>query len=118
MAAEAPDSQVTARMVFEASDAGDPAACEIIARVIRIISKNLAGVVTLLDLDILVFGGGVVRAAPWFVARIDQDMRNLLMTVEARRDLRLETESFPNSALWGAAANAFLCQGVLAREAL
>lgn len=104
---------VTTNMVFQAADAGDGAARQILDEVIRLICINIGGVVNLLDLDMVVFGGGVVHAAPWFLEQIRVRVRDYLMTVEARRDLRVEMESFPNSALWGAAANVFVRQGIL-----
>jgi len=113
LAALAGGAPVTARLVFDAVDAGDPAAGQLMDDVIRLICMNLSGVVNLLDLDMIVMGGGVVQAASWFVERIDRRIRDYLMTVEARRDLRVVRESFPNSALWGAAANVFAIQGIL-----
>jgi glucokinase len=105
--------RVTARMVFDAVEAGDPAAAAIIDEVIRLICINLSGLVNLLDVEMIVMGGGVVQATPWFVERISTRIRSYLMTVEAKRDLRIERESFPNSALWGAAANVFAKQAIL-----
>jgi glucokinase len=118
LAALAGGKPVTARMVFDAVDAGDPAAQRIMDEVIRLICINLSGVVNLLDLDMLVLGGGVVQAASWFVERIDRRIRSYLMTVEAKRDLHVTRESFPNSALWGAAAHVFADQGILDRSIL
>lgn len=105
---------VTTHMVFQAEQDGDPAACEIIDTMIRRVAINLAGVVNLLDLEMLIFGGGVVQASSLLVPRISARIRAYLMTVEARRDLRLVSESFPNSALVGAAANVLIQQGLLA----
>jgi glucokinase len=109
---------VTAHMVFEAVDAGDPAAGRIIDEVIRLICINLSGVVNLLDVSMIVMGGGVVQAAPWFVERVSTRIRSYLMTAEAKRDLHIVRESFPNSALWGAAASVFAAQGILDPAAL
>jgi len=105
--------QVTCQMVFEAAESGDGPANRILYRVIRLIAQNLGGAVNLLDLEMIIIGGGVANATPWFVQRIDERVRDFLMTVEARRDLRVVRESLPNSALWGAAAHAFAAEGVL-----
>jgi glucokinase len=110
MSAEKP---VSTRMVFDARAAGDPAAVEIIENVIRLISINLGGVINLLDLQMIVMGGGVVNASPDFVECINRRIRDFLMTEEAKRDLRVVKESFPNSALFGAAAMVFDKQGLL-----
>ena len=109
----AKDGKVTTHMVFEARAAQDPAALEIIDQVIRLISINLGGVINLLDLKMIVMGGGVVHASPDFVDCVSRRIRDFLMTEEARRDLLVVKESFPNSALLGAAATVFETLGML-----
>ena len=74
---------------------------------------GIAGLVNTLDLEMIVIGGGVAHASPDYISRIDRKVRDYLMTVEARRDLRVVRESMPNSALFGAAANAFIETGVI-----
>ena len=109
----ATEGRVTSQMVFQAEALGDPAAQAIIDDVIRRVAIGLGGLVNTLDLDMIVLGGGVVHASPDLVPRIDTRIRQYLMTVEAVRDLRVRVESFPNSALFGAAAEVFLCCGLL-----
>jgi glucokinase len=109
----AADGQVTSRMVFQAEAEGDPAACGIIEQVIRLIAINLGGVVNLLDLDMIVIGGSVSHGSKDFIDRISKRIRDYIMTVEARRDLRVVCESFTNSALVGAAADVFVRKGIL-----
>lgn len=99
--------QVTTPMVFEAAEAGDEVAEKIVDRTITLICQNLGAAVNLLDLEMIIFGGGVSNGSDWFVERIDRRIRDFLMTVEARRDLRIARESFEDSALWGAAADVF-----------
>ncbi len=99
--------------VFDAEAAGDTAASAIIEQVIRLIAINLGGLVNILDLDMIVLGGGVVNACPDFIKRISQRIRSHLMTEEAIRDLKVVKESFDNSALVGAAVDVFLRQGIL-----
>jgi glucokinase len=106
-------ARVNAEMVFQAQQARDPAAVAIIDTMIDRVARNLAGVVNLLDLELLVFGGGVVHASPILLPRIAERITGNLMTVEARRDLRVVLESFPNSALFGAAAATFIKAGLL-----
>jgi predicted NBD/HSP70 family sugar kinase len=109
----ADDGCVTTRMVFAARAAGDAAAVEIIHQVVRLIAINLGGVINLLDLKMIVMGGGVVNASPDFVECVDRRIRDFLMTEEAKRDLLVVKESFPNSALLGAAASVFEAMGML-----
>ena len=104
--------RVTCESVFQAEAAGDPAAIEIIEQVIRLVAISVAGLVNTLDLDMIVLGGGVTHGSPDFVSRLDRGSRCFLMTEEAKRELVVIKESFPNSTLFGAAANVFMSQGV------
>ena len=110
--------EVTTPMVFRAIELGDEIATAIVDEVIRLICINLGGMVNLLDLSLIVIGGGVAEAAPWFIERISSDIRAYLMTAEARRDLRVLRESMPNAALWGAAAHVFAAEGPIPGDAL
>jgi glucokinase len=104
---------VTAPMVFQAEAQDDPAARAIIQGVVHRLAVSLGGLVTILDLELLILGGGVIHANPGLAGRIDRTVRSYLMTAESVRDLRVETESLPNSALYGAASEVFLCTGLL-----
>jgi glucokinase len=104
---------ITTRQVFQAWREGDPGAIDIIRQVVRIMSINLGGVVTLLDLQAIVLGGGVVQAFPELVGLIDQRIRDFLMSEEARHELKVIGESFANAALVGAAAEFFSRRGML-----
>lgn len=118
LASLADNGKVTTRMVFRAIELGDAAAKAVVDDAIRLICINLGGVVNLLDIDLIVMGGGVTEAASWFVERVNSDIRAYLMTVEAGRNLRVTRESTPNAALWGAAAHVFTVEGVFPRELL
>jgi len=59
---------------------------EIIEQVIRLISINLGGLVNILDLEMIIMGGGVTHATPEFVTRVSQRIRDYLETAEAIRD--------------------------------
>ena len=104
---------MTSPLVFQAEALGDPAAKEIIENVVHRLAVSLGGLVTILDLELLILGGGVVHASPDLARRIDRSVRSYVMTAEAVRDLRVVTESLPNSALYGAASEVFLCTGLL-----
>ncbi|MDE2859510.1 MAG: ROK family protein [Chloroflexota bacterium] len=110
------DGEVTTPMVFRAIELGDEAATAIVDEAIRLICINLGGMVNLLDLSLIVMGGGVTEAAPWFIERVSSDIRAYLMTTEARRDLRVLRESMPNAALWGAAAHVFAAEGLFSGD--
>ncbi len=106
------DGEVTTPMVFRALELGDESATAIVDEAIRLIYINLGGLVNVLDLSLIVMGGGVTEAAPWFVERINSEIRAYLMTAEAQRDLRVARGSLPNAALWGAAAHVFAVAGL------
>jgi len=109
----ATDGRVSTRDVFQAIELGDPVAAQIVDDAIRLICINLGGMVNLLDIKLIVMGGGVTKAAPWLVERINERIRAYLMTVEAQRELRVVRESSANAALWGAAAHVFAAEGIL-----
>jgi predicted NBD/HSP70 family sugar kinase len=69
--------------------------------------------INLLDLEMIVMGGGVLKGAQDFLDRVDRRVRGFLMTVEAKRDLKIVRESFDNSALIGAAATVFIENNIL-----
>jgi glucokinase len=79
----------------------------------RLTAISLAGLVNILDLEMIVIGGGVASASPDYVEQISQLIRQYLMTEEAKRDLRVERESFSNAALIGAAGDVFIKRGLL-----
>jgi glucokinase len=109
--------KITPRDIFQGEATGDLVCCRILEDVIRLISINLGGVVNTLDLEMLILGGGVAKASPNFIPRINSRIRDFLMTDEAKRDLRVIGESFSNSALFGAAADVFIRQGILEIQA-
>lgn len=107
------DGVIDTRAVFQAARQGDPGARAVIAEVQRLTAINLAGLVNTLDLEMIVIGGGVANASPDYVEQIGRQMRQYLMTEEARRDLKVVRESFTNAALVGAAGDVFLRRGIL-----
>lgn len=117
MAALAGGGPVKTVMVFEAESQGDPAAHAILEQAVRLTAINLGGLINVLDLELIVVGGSVARHHPMYVARIDAAMRLYMETVEAQRDLHLVLESLPNSAVFGAAAEVFLREGILSLAA-
>jgi glucokinase len=113
LAAIIKERPVTTRDVFAAEAAGDAGAHAVIEEVIRLLSISLSGLVNTLDLDMIIFGGGVTHASPDFVERVDRRIRDFLMSEEAIRDLRVIRETHKNSCLIGAAAEVFVQQGIL-----
>ena len=107
------EGYITTPMVLQAYHQGDVAAIKIIREVVRKIAISLSGVNNLLDLELIILGGGVVQALPELVTMIDEKIRLYLMSPEACQNLRICHESFSNSSLVGAAAYAFIQTGLL-----
>lgn len=99
--------------VFLAAEQGDAAAQAVLDEVQRLTAISLAGLVNILDLEMIVIGGGVANATPDYVDAISRRVRQYLMTEEAKRDLKIVRESFPNAALIGAAGDVFVRKGFL-----
>ncbi len=99
--------------VFLAAAQGDEAARSVVDDAQRLTAISLAGLVNILDLEMIVIGGGVANASPNYVEEIGRRIRQYLMTEEAKRDLKVVRESFPNAALVGAAGDVFVKKGFL-----
>jgi glucokinase len=67
-----------ARYVFEASQAGDPKARAVIQNSLVMLGVGIANLVSVLDPELVVFNGGVVRGAPQFLlATVDEVVRKI-----------------------------------------
>jgi len=104
---------INSKDVFEAARQGDHGSQAVLDEAQRLTAINLASLVNILDLEMLVIGGGVAHATEDYVDRLGQKIRQYLMTEEAKRDLKVVHESFSNAALVGAGCNVFLRTGVL-----
>ncbi len=101
------DRPVTAEMVFQADAAGEPAARQIIAAVVRLTALGLSHLVNILDVRLVVMGGGVAKAGPHFLERLAAQTRTYILSAQTAQDFHIAPESFPNASLFGAAAYAF-----------
>jgi glucokinase len=113
LARQAQTGLVDTRAVFQSAEQGDPGAQAVLDEAQRLTAISLAGLVNILDLEMIVVGGGVANASPDYVQQLDRRIRRYLMTEEAKRDLRVVRESFANAALVGAAGDVFLRQSIL-----
>lgn len=57
-------SRVTARIVFRAAQEGDPAAREIMERLLTRLGRGVANLATATDPELIIIGGGVSKAGP------------------------------------------------------
>jgi glucokinase len=73
------DGRMTSKIWAEALDARDPVAMELIDGAVSALGVAIADAVTLLDLDVMIVGGGLAdRLGPTFVGRIEQSAREQL----------------------------------------
>jgi len=70
------DGRMTSSVWANALDARDPVAIDLIDGAVRALGVAIANAVTLLDLDVMIVGGGLAdRLGPTFVGRIEQSAR-------------------------------------------
>ena len=70
------DGRMTSKIWAEAIEARDPVALELIDGAVSALGVAVADAVTLLDLDLMIVGGGLAdRLGPAFVGRIEQSAR-------------------------------------------
>jgi glucokinase len=73
------DGRMTSKIWAEALDSRDPVAMELIDGAVSALGVAIADAVTLLDLDVMIVGGGLAdRLGPTFVGRIEQSAREQL----------------------------------------
>jgi len=70
------DGRMTSSVWANALDARDPVAIDLIDGAVRALGVAIANAVTLVDLDVMIVGGGLAdRLGPTFVGRIEQSAR-------------------------------------------
>ena len=81
----------------------------------RALGTALAGVLNLLDVDIVVLGGGYARLAPWLAPAVTAQLRARVLAVGAREVTVLPGRLGAEAAVLGAAGS--VVRGVLADPA-
>ena len=101
-------AQLTAQMVAAAADDGDEFAREMWLDAIRYLTMGIANYVTIVNPEMLIFGGGVIETVPALADLAGAGIMELT-TVLARRSLRIDRAKLGNwSGVVGAAALAGL----------
>jgi predicted NBD/HSP70 family sugar kinase len=67
---------VTARKVFEAAAAGDERAAAVVAGEAELVAKAICAIITVIDPELIVLGGGIGQA-PGFAAAVAAELRRL-----------------------------------------
>jgi predicted NBD/HSP70 family sugar kinase len=82
---------VTARRVFQAAAAGDERAAAVVADEAELVAKVMCAIITVIDPELIVLGGGIGQA-PGFAAAVTADLHRLAPVMPEVRVSALGTE--------------------------
>jgi predicted NBD/HSP70 family sugar kinase len=89
---------VSARRVFEAAAAGDERAMAVVAEEARLVAKTICAVITVVDPDLVVLGGGIGRA-PGFAEAVSTELEAIAPVMPAIRVSALGTDAVVDGCL-------------------
>ena len=89
---------VSARRVFEAASGGDRLAVTVVAEEARLIAKTICAVVTVVDPDLIVLGGGIGRA-PGFAEAVAGELEGITPVMPAIKVSALGTDAVVDGCL-------------------
>jgi predicted NBD/HSP70 family sugar kinase len=89
---------VSARRVFEAAAAGDERAMAVVAEEARLVAKTICAVITVVDPDLVVLGGGIGRA-PGFAEAVTAELEAIAPVMPAIRVSALGTDAVVDGCL-------------------
>jgi len=89
---------VSARRVFAAAAAGDERAMAVVAEEARLIAKTICAVVSVVDPDLIVLGGGIGRA-PGFAEAVTVELEHIAPVMPAIRVSALGTDAVVDGCL-------------------
>jgi predicted NBD/HSP70 family sugar kinase len=91
---------VSARRVFEAAAAGDERAVAVVAEEARLVAKTICVIITVVDPDLIVLGGGIGRA-PGFAEAVTVELELIAPVMPAIRVSALGTDAVVDGCLAG-----------------
>jgi predicted NBD/HSP70 family sugar kinase len=89
---------VSARRVFEAAAAGDQRAMAVVAEEARLVAKTICAVITVVDPDLVVLGGGIGRA-PGFAEAVSAELEAIAPVMPTIRVSALGTDAVVDGCL-------------------
>jgi predicted NBD/HSP70 family sugar kinase len=89
---------VSARRVFEAAAAGDERAGAVVAEEARLVAQAICAVITVVDPDLVVLGGGIGRA-PGFAEAVSAELEPIAPVMPAIRVSALGTDAVVDGCL-------------------
>jgi glucokinase len=104
-------ASVTAEIVAEAARRGDPAALEVVAEVVTYLAMGVANIVSILNPEVVVLGGGLFQAADIYLEPVRREFRRWAQPLAARA-VRIERSALGEDAgLFGCAKLAWEALG-------
>jgi glucokinase len=95
--------KLTAQMVFDAARQGDPLASEVVRHVGEILGVGVANIVSLVNPEIVIIGGGVGNQADLLIAPIRQVVLHNAQSISAKAVQIVPSQLGENAGLLGAA---------------
>ncbi len=89
---------VSARRVFEAAAGGDERAMAVVAEEARLVAKAICVVITVVDPELIVLGGGIGRA-PGFAEAVSEERERIAPVMSAIRVSALGTDAVVDGCL-------------------
>jgi predicted NBD/HSP70 family sugar kinase len=89
---------VSARRVFEAAAAGDARARAVVAEEARLVAKTICAVITVVDPDLIVLGGGIGQA-PGFAESVTAELDRITPVMPAIKVSALGTDAVTDGCL-------------------
>jgi predicted NBD/HSP70 family sugar kinase len=89
---------VTARKVFQAAAAGDERAAAVVADEVGLVARAICAIVTVIDPELIVLGGGLGQA-PGFAAAVAGELRRLAPVMPDVRVSALGTQAVVDGCL-------------------
>src|SRR5262245_13521118 len=105
--------ELTARDVFEAARAGDPLALKIVEETAFFLALGASNAMHVINPDMVVFGGGMIDAGPWFLDLIKSHVPKVAFPVPAEKTLIRFAQLGSDAGFIGAAA----CARLLVKDA-
>ncbi|MCX6573435.1 MAG: ROK family protein, partial [Candidatus Aminicenantes bacterium] len=90
-------ASVTAEIVAEAARRGDPAALEVVAEVVTYLAMGVANIVSILNPEVVVLGGGLFQAADIYLEPVRREFRRWAQPLAARA-VRIEPSALGEDA--------------------
>lgn len=89
--------RVTAEIVAEAARQNDPLALEVVADCVRYLAMGIANIVSILNPEVVVLGGGLFQAADVFLEPVRRDFRKWAQPLAAE-NVRIEVSALGEDA--------------------